>query len=380
MDQATQEQLVERFFELEDRGADGATGVETEWPVDLYLDPERYRREVAMMRRLPIPLAHVSQLAEPGDFVTETLFGTPIVLVHSHSGGYRGFVNVCRHRGAEVVRDTCGQGLKSFVCPYHAWTYDTDGRLQHVPDRERSFPNLDPEAKGLVELSVQERHGLLWVTLDGPAQPIDAFLGDELDRDLGATNLATSKVYKSEAFGQQFNWKAGTESFLENYHFAVLHRTTANRIFIHNLGLYDRLHLHFRAFAPKRNLAELRGVDREQWDLKGTATVMYVIFPFSCLFVEKDHFNLLQLFPEDAGRCRVKRTHVVKRLSRHLEEYWDGNIDLFMSAVYEDLDVCESMQRGYASGANRTVTFGRNEIGCDGYRRAIEEVLAVSEA
>lgn len=385
MDQATQSRLIERVFQLEERGPDSAIAHESEWPVEYYYDEHRYQRELAMMRRQPVPVAHVSQLREPGDFLTETILGQSVVVVRSHAGDLKAFLNVCRHRGAEVVRESSGSGLKSFVCPYHAWTYDTEGKLAHVPDQRRSFPNLCRDDFGLVELPLEERHGLAWVTVDGRSgeagsTPVDAFLGEELDAELESYRIADHPLYKTDSWTTAFNWKTGVESFLENYHFAVLHRATAGRVFVHNLGIYDQLNVHFRAVAPKKNLPELRQSEREQWSIRGTATIMYVIFPFSCLFVEKDHFNLLQILPEGVDRCRIKSTHLVRRLSPHLEEYWDGNIEFFLSAVHEDLDICESMQRGYRSAANTTVTFGRNEIGCHNYRRCIEEMLAASPA
>jgi phenylpropionate dioxygenase-like ring-hydroxylating dioxygenase large terminal subunit len=120
----------------------------------------------------------------------------------------------------------------------------------------------------------------------------------------------------------------------------------------------------------------MRELDEQEQRLLGNATLMYVIFPSSCLFVEKDHANLIQILPEAVDRCRIKTTHMVRRLSPRLVDYWDANIDVYLSAVREDLDVCESMQRGFASAANEHVMFGRNELGCQMYRRCVEDVVA----
>ena len=369
MNSQTESELLERVFAHLDRRRDGGeAGEESEWPVEQYLDEHRFERELTMIRRQPLPVAHVSQLAEPGDFVTDTICGWPLLLVHTASGESKAFLNVCRHRGAQLVEEPCGSGLKSLVCPYHAWTYSPEGALTHVPDQRRSFPNLKPEQKALVQLPLEERHGFLWVTLDGgidegASSRIDEFLGDQLASDLAAYGPAGHEVYKQGSWTARFNWKCGVESFLENYHFAVLHRDTAGPIFVHNLGICDQLGLHFRAIAPKKTIHSLRTLDPAEQTLLGNATIMYVIFPFSCLFVEKDHFNLIQILPEGVDRCRIKTTHLVQRRSRHLEKYWDANIDLYMSAVREDLHICESMQRGFRSGANENVTFGWNEVG-----------------
>jgi phenylpropionate dioxygenase-like ring-hydroxylating dioxygenase large terminal subunit len=384
MDRNAEAALIDRALQMADASqmadsrqpadlAGPETGV-AQWPVESYLDPRRFEREMAVVRRQPIPLAHVSQLPEPGDFRVENVFGRSVLLVHGEAGRHRALLNVCRHRGAEVVRAECGTAT-SFVCPYHAWSYDTDGRLTSVPDGSRSFPGLRLADRGLVELPSEVRHGLLWVTLDGGGVPVEQFLGPELDADLATCGLAGYATYQEGALDRRFNWKTGAESFMESYHFAVLHRRTAGRVFLHNVGAYDQLGRHFRTLAPKKTLRDLRDVDRASRRIRGHATVMYLIFPSTVLFVEKDHVNLLVILPEDVERCRVLRTHLVQRLSPRLREYWDANIDLFMGAVGEDLDICESMQRGYRSGANTTVTFGRNEQGCDAYRRVVEAAL-----
>jgi phenylpropionate dioxygenase-like ring-hydroxylating dioxygenase large terminal subunit len=374
MDQRTQAALIDRVFAL----ADGELGQDlpvTRWPVENYYDPRLFDREMAMFGRQPLPLAHVGQLPEPGDFRVEQVLGRSVMLVHSHSGHYRALLNVCRHRGAEVTQQERGNVRKSFVCPYHAWTYDTDGRLTHLPDRARSFPCLRLEEHGLVELSTEVRHGLLWVTMDVPGTPVEEFLGPELDAELAVCGLSSYSLYQDGSTSRAFNWKTGAESFMESYHFAVLHRRTAGQVFMHNAGAYDQLGPHFRTLAPKKTLRETRSLERDRWTVRGTATIMYLLFPSTALFVEKDHINLLVILPEDAGHCRVKRTHLVQRLSPRLRRYWDANMELFLGAVAEDLDICESMQRGYRSGANTAVTFGRNETGCDAYRRAVQSAM-----
>jgi carnitine monooxygenase subunit len=374
MDQRAQAALIDRVFAMADRGP-GPKAEVSQWPVEDYYEPGLFAREMAMFSKQPVPLVHTGQLPDPGDFRVEQVLGRSVILVHSHSGHYRALLNVCRHRGAEVTRLERGNAKKGFVCPYHAWTYDSNGRLAHVPDRAQSFPCLRLGEHNLAELSTEVRHSLLWVTIDGPGTPVSEFLGAELDADLAASGLDSYSLYADETSRRAFNWKTGAESFMESYHFAVLHRRTAGQVFMHNVGAYDQLGRHFRTLAPKKTLREIRSVEPELRTAAGTATIMYLIFPSTALFVEKDHINLLVIVPEDVGHCQVRRTHLVQRLSPRLRHYWDSNISLFADAVREDLDICESMQRGYRSGGNAKVTFGRNETGCDAYRRTVQEAV-----
>ena len=118
---------------------------------------------------------------------------------------------------------------------------DTDGRLTHVPDGERSFPGLRHSDRGMVELPLEVRHGLLWVTAEGAGRPIPEFLGPDLDADLTVSGAAGYSCHEDGMQIRRFNWKTGAESFMESYHFAVLHQQTAGRVFLHNMGAYDQL-------------------------------------------------------------------------------------------------------------------------------------------
>jgi phenylpropionate dioxygenase-like ring-hydroxylating dioxygenase large terminal subunit len=383
MDHATATSLIGQVLSQLEAGQprEATVEVETHWPVELYIDDERFEREAGMVAACPTPVAHSSQLASPGDFVTAQAGTRSIVIVRGESGDLRAFLNVCRHRGSQLVTEPCGSGLKSFVCPYHAWTYDLDGRLSHVPDRERSFPTLDVEERGLREVAVEDRHGLVWVTpgaAPDEAPSVAEHLGDEFDAELAGFGMGDFFVYKEDFWSTEFNWKCGTESFLENYHFNVLHRDSTSPIFFHNLGFCDQLGRHFRAIAPKKSMRDLQTVDEAEWDIRPHATLLYVIFPSTCVFVEKNHFNILQLLPTSTGTTAVHALHLVQRLGPRLSRYWDMNIEVFMSAVREDFDVCESMQRGYASGANDDIVFGRVEYGCNQYRQCIEDALSLA--
>ncbi|HEY8146776.1 MAG TPA: Rieske (2Fe-2S) protein, partial [Kofleriaceae bacterium] len=101
---------------------------------DHYTSPDRLARELeAVFGRVPLAVAHVSEISAPGDFVTRRIGDTPILLARDRAGVVRGFVNVCRHRGTQVVEKARGRGAKGFACPYHAWSYGLDGALLAIP-------------------------------------------------------------------------------------------------------------------------------------------------------------------------------------------------------------------------------------------------------
>ena len=102
---------------------------------------EAERREV--FRKQWVMVGHVGELQEPGDYVSQTVAGEPIVVVRGKEGELRAFSNVCRHRGARVA-DGSGNCGKALRCPYHGWTYGLDGRLLGVPEKS-GFPGFDKD-------------------------------------------------------------------------------------------------------------------------------------------------------------------------------------------------------------------------------------------
>ncbi|MES1934863.1 Rieske (2Fe-2S) domain-containing protein [Salinisphaera hydrothermalis C27AD] len=196
-----------------------------------------------------------------------------------------------------------------------------------------------------------------------------------MDNEFAAYGFEEYTYYRRESWEGAFNWKSGVEQFLENYHFAVLHRDSTNWLFIHNLALCDRFERHFRGVAPKRSIRDLANQPREHWSLRPNATIIYTIFPVATFFVEKSHFSLLQIFPIGPERSRIEITHVAGQDQLSKRPFWEANIDLFKAAVNEDLETCETMQAGFRSRANDYLMFGRNEIGLDQYRRCIEDAL-----
>ncbi len=87
---------------------------------------------------------HTSEIPQPGDFPTRRVAGRSLILVRSADGVVRVLLNTCTHRGAQVYRESCGN-TKTFQCFYHAWTFDTDGRLVGVPGEDAYSAAFDRE-------------------------------------------------------------------------------------------------------------------------------------------------------------------------------------------------------------------------------------------
>jgi phenylpropionate dioxygenase-like ring-hydroxylating dioxygenase large terminal subunit len=104
-------------------------------------------------------VCHLNDIPKPGDFHTLDFLGESIVVSRAKDGGVRAFTNVCRHRGARLVDGPSGH-CGRFVCPYHAWTYDLEGRLIGVPFRDE-YPALEMDKQGLVKVDVEVYRGFV---------------------------------------------------------------------------------------------------------------------------------------------------------------------------------------------------------------------------
>jgi len=196
-----------------------------------FFDPDVYEAEQdRVFGHQWLCIGHESQLPEPGDFLTTTMGEESVLVVRDPKRRIRVFLNSCRHRGTRVCRVDSGRA-RNFMCPYHGWTYDTEGRLRGVPQlREAYHEELDRDAWSLVEVPrVESFRGLLFANFDAEAVSLDDHLGDMkwyldlvLHRSRGGT-VALPGVHRWRLGG---NWKLAAEQFGgDNYHTGALHQS-----------------------------------------------------------------------------------------------------------------------------------------------------------
>ena len=191
-------------------------------PWEWYASPEVLRAELELIFRRAWHYAGPAEwVARPGDRFPCRAGGVPLVVVRDRDGALRAFLNVCRHRGSEVVAER-GRS-QTLRCPYHAWTYGLDGRLRSAPrsEREDSFEASD---LGLVPASVGEWGPFVFVNADADAAPLEDALGpvpELLAR--GGVDVEALTFRERSTYAVDANWKIAVENYLECYHCAVAH-------------------------------------------------------------------------------------------------------------------------------------------------------------
>lgn len=346
-------------------------------PVSNYADPERHRREVdVLFRRFPIILAHGSELAEPGAFMTHDATGVPILLTRTQAGEVKAFLNVCRHRGARVEDRPCGE-TRTFSCPYHAWTYDLEGRLRGMPQPE-GFDGVERKGLGLVELPAWERFGLIWVrpSVDGEEIDIDAWLAPMAEQ-LGGLNLDGHVVFRKWSLDRNMSWRLALEGFQECYHFCSAHKHTACAGYLDNQSVFLDQYPHVRHAVPLPTVEELRGKSPEDWDYRRHFMTQNYLFPANFAQVMTDHVYIHTIIPTGPGQCVFQCMMLIAEppSSEKAERHWQRNFEVVRTVFDEDFVIGENIQKGLSTGANLDFVFGRYEIGLHYGRAAIDDAL-----
>jgi phenylpropionate dioxygenase-like ring-hydroxylating dioxygenase large terminal subunit len=351
-------------------------------PVSVYSDPDHLTREQQILfRQHPLLMGFASDWAEPGAFRTDDYAGVPILIVRGRDGELRAFLNVCRHRGAQVAQGA-GQA-RLFSCPYHAWTYDLAGRVTGIP-HEQCFPGVRAERPALTALPLAEKYGLVWVI---PTPAADSATGFDIDpwlgglaAELASYDFASWAFYDKRVIPETMNWKIVVDTFHEGYHIGFLHRDSLREILHGNVADFEPFGRNHRLTFPRKKLERLRGEPQENWDLMWNTTVIYSLFPNTILMLQGDHVELSRIFPREGrvDRSVIELALYVPHAPATAEErtHWDKNMQLVLDVVTgEDFPAGRSIQPGLTSGAQTHTVFGRNEPAMIHYHQSMQAAL-----
>ncbi|MFC3051929.1 aromatic ring-hydroxylating oxygenase subunit alpha [Kordiimonas pumila] len=218
-----------------------------------YKDPEIYKAEIKSIFLKHWMLAgHVSQIPEAGDFFLFEFDVESVIVVRTKEGAVKAHLNVCRHRGSRICLEKEGRS-KLLTCPYHAWSYDLNGKLMTARQMGTDFKKAD---NGLHPVHVELVGGLIFVSLAEKPLSLAGMKEDLADvfETFGFDNM---KLAAQKSFPIAANWKLAAENYQECYHCAPSHQEYAK---VHAMALSKE------AFAAHREkyLAALAGKVRTQ--------------------------------------------------------------------------------------------------------------------
>ena len=326
---------------------DDRVPVERAWtiPGDWYTDPRvaELERRTVWSRTWQL-VGRVEQVREPGQFVTATVAGEPVVVVRGTDGELRGFFNVCRHHAAAVMTAPCGK-VDRLRCPYHGWTYDLAGRLRGVPEFE-GVQDFDRDQTGLVPLAVATWEHFVFVHLDPDPVPLAEYLG-ALVGQVAPLGLGTLQFCERREYELACNWKVFVDNYLDGgYHVPHLHKGLSSI-----LEYTDYTIENFERFCLQSSPIDAGGGDAMTASVRKGKALYYWVYPNLMLNWYQGYLDTNLVIPVGLDRVKVIFEFYFDDLSATERNTKSMNVSERIQD--EDHAICESVQRGLASRAYR---------------------------
>lgn len=181
-----------------------------------YVDPDIFQleKERVIFRQWQF-VDHVSRIPRKGDYFLFEIAGEELIIVRGEDDAVYAHFNTCRHRGSRVCLEKEGRRGR-LSCPYHAWTYDLDGKLFRANNMPEDF---DPEKHGLHSCPVRVFEGLIFIYLGKEEESPDFDYIEELLKPwISDLRLTDTKIAAIKHFPTPANWKLVVENFIECYH------------------------------------------------------------------------------------------------------------------------------------------------------------------
>jgi phenylpropionate dioxygenase-like ring-hydroxylating dioxygenase large terminal subunit len=177
-------------------------------PAWAYSDPEFLvlERERVLRPSWQV-ICHVSEIPNAGDYQCFDFIGEMLFAIRGNDGEVRAFHNVCRHRAARLLDGPRGHCARRIVCPYHAWSYNLDGKLASVGGDRGAFPDLDISRESLVSVEMEIYAGFVFARIQGGGPSVREMLAPYADE------IACHEFEKLEPVGRvtlrprTVNWK-----------------------------------------------------------------------------------------------------------------------------------------------------------------------------
>ncbi len=309
-----------------------------------------------IFRRAWVFAGATAEIPEPGDVKPLEIGGVPIMLVRGPDGVIRGFQNVCRHRGMQIVTEPCKRA--TLTCPYHAWSYGLDGKLRarpHFlgPEKGDTFKDGGGDKLDLVPVRVGEFHGCLFVNISGTADPLEVWMQPVID-ELAGFDLSAIRWAGKFDFQVEGNWKLVYENYMENYHVFALHPRLLDfaPMNIRGAGKWlgntytNGYRFPMMEAGRGEGLPHYPGLSPED-ARRGT---WFLTMPHFAVEIFPDQLAVLVAYPESPERCR-EELHIFligeeaatgERYRREREEVFKTWNDLNL----EDMSILKGMQQG----------------------------------
>jgi len=368
-------------------------------PAEPYYRSEYFELErEAIFKKTWLNVGHVCELPQPGSFIVRPIDAAKasLLITRGRDDKIRAFHNVCTHRGTQLVEEACGN-RSSFTCPYHAWTFNYDGKLRAAPDFERFY--IDKSELDLPEVAADVCAGLIFVNLDkSPSQGLRESLGP-LAEQLEAMPVARATGFSEWVYELDANWKLIWDNFQENYHLRFIHSRSATPAcgednpfgYAVNFSFYGPHRKQLIWSNPNSTLKPTQKFAFGKLAAFAKADGLFdnphikdyfALFPnFNIVGTPTGHFSQC-VQPISATRSRsVVRMYWVGEDENATERFGrELSMASTMEVHAEDTSVLEAGQRGLSSGALKYIHFQSQEVLCRHFFDAVDSAVQAYKA
>jgi Rieske 2Fe-2S family protein len=354
----------------------------TTLPAAYYVDPEYFAREMSrLFGRMWICAGRLEQIERPGQFFLREVLGESLIVTRGASGRVHAFYNVCRHRGTRLCTEQEGRFAGSIQCPYHAWTYDLEGRLIGAPHMEE-VPHFRKEDYPLREAHADVWDGHIFVNLSATPAPLAAQLAD-LPSKFEPWRMTDLRLGHRIIYDVRANWKLLIQNYNECLHCPNLH-PALNQLSHYLSGENEPLQATYmggrmdlrpgvatlsmdgscpRAFLPGLSAEDVRRV------------YYYAIFPNMLLSLHPDYMLVHTLWPIAPDRTvNICEWHFHPETLATPGFSGSDAIEFWDITNRQDWHVCELSQAGISSRAYTPGPYSNREDLLYAFDRMIVEL------
>jgi phenylpropionate dioxygenase-like ring-hydroxylating dioxygenase large terminal subunit len=326
-------------------------------PARYYTDAAWFDAEMErLFAQMWINVGRLEQVTRRGDFIRRDVANASVLIVGNGERGPNAFLNVCRHRGTRLCDAAQGTLPNSIQCPYHAWTYDFDGRLIGAPLMD-DVDGFERAEYPLHRVACDVWDGHVFINLAASPAPLAAQLHD-LPTRFGPWRMSELRTVRRVEYDVNANWKLIVQNYNECLHCPVIH-PMLNRMH-HYLGAanvpstdsYCGGAMGFKegvetlSVDGRRRRAVLPGLSASD----RTLVNYFVIYPNLLLTLHPDYMLTVSIWPE-----APRRTRLVSEWHFHPDEIarpgfvYEDAVEFWDVTNREDWAISERSQQGISS-------------------------------
>jgi phenylpropionate dioxygenase-like ring-hydroxylating dioxygenase large terminal subunit len=348
----------------------------------VYHDSEYFRVEMARLIRPSWQIVcHANEIAEAGEWRTLEILGESILVIRGDDGTARAFANVCRHRGSRLVDGEAGCA-KRLTCPYHAWTYASDGRLVGVPQRE-DYPGLDPASLGLAPVALENWRGFLFVRLEGGGPSVAEMMAPH------ESEVAPHRFEDLQAIGRitmrprDVNWKNVADNYSDGLHIKVAH-PGLTRLFGGDYRIEAGAHVDRMSGElverPSSNLSE-RAYQALLPAEAGRTWLYFKLWPNVAIDIYPDQVDFMHFVPVGPTRTMIREvSYALPGAGRAMRAARYLNWRINRRVNDEDTALIRRVQQGMASSLYAPGPLGRSEVCLRSFARKLRRLIPETQA